>query len=203
MKQLIYIWGWDCFRNEDDMCEALKAWPYQPFQETPSWKQYLKSELADEYEMAMPTMPNAFDARYIYRKIWFERILPALNAEPLVVVGYSLWGIFLAKYLSENVFPKKIAQLHLVAAVLDESDLPEGDDYIADFGFDPVGLEKLTHQVDKIFLYHSKDDPIVPISHMQRFHHYLPQAIINVFEDRGHFWQPEFPELLQNIKAAQ
>ena len=31
---------------------------------------------------------------------------------------------------SENQFPKKVAQLHLVAPVLDAEGLPEGDNYL-------------------------------------------------------------------------
>ncbi len=108
-------------------------------------------------------------------------------------------GIFLAKYLSENAFPKKIAQLHLVAPVCGEFDLPPHDDYLADFVFDTGNLKNLEPQVEKIFIYGSKDDPLVPFSHIQKYQEYLPQAKLQVFEDRGHFRQADFPELLQNI----
>jgi hypothetical protein len=33
--------------------------------------------------------------------------------------------MFLLKYLSENIFPKKINQLHIVSPALDEQGLPE------------------------------------------------------------------------------
>jgi hypothetical protein len=46
--------------------------------------------------------------------------------------------MFLVKYISENKFPKKIDQLHLIAGCFDEQDLPAGEDYLADFTFDPV-----------------------------------------------------------------
>jgi hypothetical protein len=107
--------------------------------------------------------------------------------------------MFLAKYLSENTFPKRIAQLHLVAGVFDESNLPEGENDLVDFVFDPAGLQNLDKQVDKIFLYHSKDDPVVPFSHVEKYKSCLPKAQVFVFKDRGHFQQPEFPELLENI----
>jgi hypothetical protein len=118
-----------------------------------------------------------------------------------VMIGYSLWCIFLAKYLSENTFPKKIDQLHFVAPVFDESDLPEWENYLADFTFNPAGLKNLEKQVDRIFLYHSHDDPMVPFSHVEKFKTYLPKAKVFVFEDRGHFRQEEFPELLANIRT--
>lgn len=155
--------------------------------------------------MAIPNMPNIYNARYSNRKIWFEKIFPYLNDEGTILIGHSQWGIFLAKYLSENTFPlplgKKIAQLHLIAAVFDEYGLPEWEDYLADFVFDPKKLNNLEQQVDKIFLYHSLDDPIVPFSHGQKYKAYLPNAIFSVYDDRGHFWQSEFPEILESIKS--
>lgn len=202
MKQLIYIGGWDCFRNDDDFSDALKNLrTYEPFKESTSWKSWLQQQLVGSYEIATPIMPNRFNARYKFRKIWFEKILPHLNNEDLVMIWYSLGGIFLAKYLSENTLPweKKIAQLHLVAAVFDESDRYSQKSYLADFAFDSARLKHLEQQVDKIYLYHSKDDPSVPFSHVEKFKQYLPHAIVNTFEDRGHFFQTEFPELLANI----
>lgn len=144
-------------------------------------------------------MPNRFNARYKLWQIRFEKILPYLNNEELVLIGYSMGGIFLAKYLSEKTFPKTITQLHLVAPVFGEFDLPPHDDYLADFVFEPTALKNLIPQVEKIFLYGSKDDPLVPFSHIQKYKEYLPQAQFEVFEDRGHFRQPEFPEVLENI----
>ncbi|HBB04334.1 TPA: hypothetical protein DCZ39_05590 [Patescibacteria group bacterium] len=89
--------------------------------------------------------------------------------------------------MSENTFPKKISQLHLVAACFDEKDMPPKDSYLGDFLFDPAGLKNLEQQVDKIFMYQSKDDPIVRFSHVERYNAYLRNAILNIFDDRGHF----------------
>ena len=203
MKQLIYIGGWDCFRSDDDFCEALKNREYQPFQEKKSWKNRFKNKIKDEYETAFPTMPNIYNARYRAWKIWFEKIIPFLSGEKLVMIGHSLWAMFLAKYLSENIFPQKIAQLHMVSGCFDENDLLESweRDYLADFIFDPNTLKNIEQQVDKVFIYHSKDDTIVPFSHSEKYLSYLPHAMMNIFEDKGHFWSiEEFPELLENIK---
>lgn len=199
MKQLIYIGGGEVFRTEDDFAEGLKKWKYEPFQEQKSRSSRMLDQLKTEYHIEKPMMPNKFNARYKLRKIRFEKILPYLNDEDLVLIGYSMGGIFLAKYLSENTFPKKITQLHLVAPVFGEFDLPPHDDYLADFVFDQEALKNLIPQVEKICIYGSKDDPLVPFSHIQRYKEYLPQAKLEVFEDRGHFFIEEFPELLENI----
>jgi hypothetical protein len=34
------------------------------------------------------------------------------------------------KYLTENTFPKRIKQLHLVSALIDDKDLPPEESYI-------------------------------------------------------------------------
>lgn len=199
MKQLIYIGWWDAHRTEDDFAEVLKNWRYEPFTDEKKRSSRLFSELKNQYEIERPRMPNQYNARYKLRKIRFERILPYLNDDDLVLIGYSMGGIFLAKYLSENTFPKKIKQLHLIAPV--SGDLNRPDEYIADFSFDSEWLKNLVPQVEKVFLYGSTDDPLVPFAHLEQYHEHLPQAKFTTFTDRGHFRQPEFPELLANIKS--
>jgi predicted alpha/beta hydrolase family esterase len=106
------------------------------------------------------------------------------------------------KYLTENQFPRKIKQLHLVGTVLDEQDLPADDNYLGDFLFDISQIPALTKQVENIYIYHSKDDESCPYSHAERLKSYLPEAVLTTFTDRGHFRQSDFPELLENILKA-
>ena len=62
-----------------------------------------------------PQMPNKQNADYQAWKIEFEKILPDLDKDS-ILIGHSLGGIFLAKYLSENKLAQKLDSLHLVAA---------------------------------------------------------------------------------------
>ncbi|MDR3169421.1 MAG: hypothetical protein LBU27_06830 [Candidatus Peribacteria bacterium] len=103
------------------------------------------------------------------------------------------------KYLTENAFLKKITQLHLVGIVLDEQGLSEDDHYLGDFLFDIEKIPTITKQVQKVFIYHSKDDETCPYTHAERLAKLLPNAEFLTFEERGHFMQAEFPELLENI----
>jgi len=166
MQQLIHVHGGEIFPNDDAFCEALATWEYKPFEHRKRWRNRLQEQLTGEYEMFFPDMPCYKNAKYRAWKIWFEKVLPFLNDEELILTGGSLWATFLAKYLSENVFPKRISQLHLVAGVFDGTDRDGKDGYMGDFAFDPAGLKNLAKQADKIFLYHSKDDDIVPFSHL-------------------------------------
>ncbi|OGF72515.1 hypothetical protein A2W54_02925 [Candidatus Giovannonibacteria bacterium RIFCSPHIGHO2_02_43_13] len=101
----------------------------------------------------------------------------------------------LAKYLSENDFQKKITATFLVSAPYDDAN---SEYSLADFKL-PRNLIKLAKQSDKIFLYQSKDDPVVPFADLRKYKQALPSANTQIFENRGHFLQEDFPELTDAI----
>jgi hypothetical protein len=140
-------------------------------------------------------MPNSLNAKYIEWKIIFDKLAPFLN-DRVVLIGHSLGGVFLAKYLSENKFPKKIIATFLVSAPFGDKNF---EPTLADFIFNG-DLSKLQEQGGKIFLYYSKDDLCVPFTDLERYKQELPEAEAMVFEDRGHFNQPEFLEIVEKIK---
>lgn len=161
------------------------------------WKDSLSSNLPD-LEVIYPKMPNSKNARFPEWKLWFEKLIPLLDEE-VVLVGHSLGGIFLAKYLSEdNNFSKKINSLHLIAPPYDTEVIK---DSLADFQL--LGtVEKLSDQIDNIYIYQSKDDTAVAFADAEKYKRDLPNAELVVFEDRGHFTQENFPELIVNIKKS-
>jgi len=140
-------------------------------------------------------MPNPINSKYDEWKILFNKIAVLLNNN-VILIGHSLGGIFLAKYLSENKFPKKILASILIAPPYDQKNIEEslGDFVILN------NLEKFQKQSDKIFIYHSKDDSVVPYINLEKYQEVLPKAIVRVFKNRDHFNQPEFPELVKEIK---
>jgi predicted alpha/beta hydrolase family esterase len=157
------------------------------------WKDFLASNLP-KFEVMYPKMPNAKNARYPEWKLWFEKFIPLLSDE-IVLIGHSLGGIFLAKYLSETEFPKKIKSLHLVAALYDTEVIK---DSLADFSLNGT-VEKLGILTNNIFLYQSKDDPEVAFANVEKYKRDIPTATLREFEDRGHFTQENFPELIKDI----
>lgn len=198
MKQLIYIHGWMCFPDTDSLCKTLESREYNPLEEKQrkDWFESIKSS----YQIIRPEMPNKNMASYKAWKIRFEKIFPYLNDEDLILVGHSLWAMFLIKYLWENIFPKKIQQVHLISSVFDESDMSDEEKYAWDFAYEETIIPNIQNQVEQIFLYHSTDDDIVPYTHTQKIKAYLPHAKLITLTDRGHFiCQWEFPELLENI----
>jgi len=177
-------------KNKDVKLERIKA--------ARDWKDTLQEKIGDDFDVFVPNMPNKTNARYDEWKIWFEKIIDKLE-DNLILIGHSLGGTFLAKYLSENNLSKKIKALILVSSPHDDKDLAEP---LAEFNI-KLSLKKLVKQCPKIYLINSKDDPAVPESELEKYKKELPGAEVIVFEDRGHFWQEEFPELVELIKKSK
>lgn len=197
-KQVVVIHGGDTFDNYDEYLSFLRDFKIdieRYSSEKSDWKPWLRRALGEGYEVILPVMPNKTNAQYKEWKIWFEKLTPFIGNN-VVLVGHSLGGIFLAKYLSENEFSKKIKAVILVAPVFDKDEEGYG---VATFSLP----EKLDLKTDKIIIYHSKDDPVVSISSLEKYVEKLPQAERKIFKDGGHFTQEEFPELVQDILALE
>lgn len=196
-KQIVVIHGGDTFNTYDEYISFLKGFVIDSLDyfKGGSWKDSLGQSLGESFEVIAPKMPNKFNAKYAEWKIWFEKLLPLLDQE-VIFVGHSLGGIFLAKYLSEHTQNKIIKAVFLLAAPYDEKDT---DESLADFSL-PESLENFEKQVSSIYLYHSKDDPVVPFVDVEKYKKALPNAVLHVFEDRKHFNQEVFPELVEAIK---
>ena len=198
MQQLVFIHGGETFDTYEEYLDALRSSPYEPFVEKQlRWKHGLKDALGEAWEVHAPSMPSPMNAKYVEWTIEFEKVIPHLR-DGVLLVGHSLGGIFLAKYLNEHALPVTAAATFLVAAPFDT----EGTDYsLADFVL-PASLDGLRANGGTLHLYHSKDDPVVPFDAVEKYARLLPSAVMRIFEDRGHFMQPEFPELIVDIKAA-
>ena len=195
-KQIIFIHGGETFDTYDDYVEYLRGCEFDPYKERGRmWKDSLGEKFGSDFEVIAPQMPGQKNAKYLEWKLWFEKVIPYID-DDVVIVGHSLGGIFVAKYLSENDFPKKILATCLIAPPYDD----KNSEYsLADFAL-PDTLEKFEKQVGKIFIYQSRDDTLVPFVSAEKYAKDLPKATLVVFEDRGHFLQEEFSELIESIK---
>ncbi len=158
------------------------------------WKDTITGDLGDDYDVFLPSMPNSSNAQYNEWKIWFEKVMTAMP-QKLILVGHSMGGIFLAKYLSENTINNEILALFLVAAPYTST--PEEN--LASFELGN-NVSSLNNASENIVLYHSQDDEVVPIADLYEYLKQLPNAESVTFNDRGHFLQEHFPELVEKIK---
>ncbi len=194
-KQVVVIGGGDVFKSYKEYISYLKNIKLDFNKlKIKRWKETLAENLGNNFEVITMRMPNPANAKYKEWKIIFDKLKPLLK-DNVILLGHSLGGIFLAKYLSENNFPKKIKGTFLISAPYEG----KNTDYLADFKL-PKKLDKLRSQGGEIFLYHSKDDSLVLIADFEKYKKALPEAKVAVFRNRGHFDQAKFPELVEDIK---
>lgn len=200
-KQVVIIHGGETFKTYQDYLKFLKGFvvDFAELQKKRNdWKDTLAEKLGRNFEIIAPKMPNKFNAKYREWKIWFEKFIPHFTAN-VVLVGHSLGGLFLVKYLSENFSPQKVKGLFLVAIPHDD----KGTKYsLADFQL-PKNLAKMAKQVPSTFFYHSEDDPFVPLADFKKYQTQLKTAVFRQLKNRGHFNQEKFPELIRDLKGLK
>jgi hypothetical protein len=60
----------------------------------------------------------------------------------------------------------------------------------------PAALQEET----PIFLYHSRDDEVVPFAHLALYAGWLPRATVREFEGRGHQMGDDLSEVAEDIE---
>ncbi|MEK7632861.1 MAG: alpha/beta fold hydrolase [Patescibacteria group bacterium] len=197
MTQLFVIHGGDAFDSYEEYLADLGSRTAHLERMKPGgWKMNLQKHLGEGFDVYVPSMPNKDNAKYAEWKMWFAKIVP-LMADDVILVGHSLGGIFLAKYLSEETFPKRIRATFLIAAPFNTpTEHPLADFILPD---DLGGLQK---QGGAIFLYHSIDDVVVPYSNAESYQLALPEVTFRSFTDRGHFNQDRFVEIEEDIRLV-
>lgn len=194
--QILIIHGGMTFKTEKDYLHWLKTKKVST-EKRQYWADDLEKKLEKNFEIIRPRMPLQENARYRDWKISFERYLPLLRSN-CILIGSSLGGIFLAKYLSENTLPKKALSAYLVCAPFD-SDLPT-EDLVGGFSL-KSNLSLIEKNCKNLHLLFSNDDDVVPVSHAEKFRKKLPGAHIEIYgEKNGHFIVPTFPEIIKLIK---
>lgn len=195
MKQVIVIHGGTTFASYDTYLDYLsrKTVSIDRLLPKSSWKDSLQQALGEDYLVLTPSMPNSTNAKYGEWKLWFERITEIIT-DDCILIGHSLGGIFLAKYLSECEFPRRIKATILIAAPYDD----ESDEDLADFKL--TGVSSLfQQQAGKILLFYGEDDPVVSASESEKYRQALPEANIHQQAAPDHFVRERFPELVRAI----
>ena len=195
--QLFHIHGGNTFNSKEEYINFLKTRSVS-IERKISWSdEYLRKKLGKKVHIIQPRMPCKDNSNYDEWKIHFERFFPYLT-DNIILLGNSLGGMFLTKYLSENQFPKKILAVYLTCPSFEDTSINKKQTS----GFilkDDLSL--INQNTDNLNLLFSKDDDVVPVSHAEKYRNKLPNAKITIFESKnGHFMIPEFPEIIKMIK---
>jgi predicted alpha/beta hydrolase family esterase len=195
--QVMFIHGGMTFRNKKDYLDYLKTRSISIKKKIKWTDDYLEENLGEEFQIIKPRMPLSENAKYNEWKINFERYFPYLKNN-IILIGYSLGGIFLAKYLSENKFPKKILSAYLICPPFDDTSDIEA--LVGGFKL-KNNLFLLENQCKNIYLMFSKNDPLVTIEHVKKYSKKLGNSKIIIYKNKnGHFKISRFPEIIKLIK---
>jgi len=143
----------------------------------------LQQELGAEYKVTYPKMPDEDNAPY---KLWKEKIESELNSmsDPIVLVGHSVGASHLAKSLTEIKTKKTPLGIFLL-----ETPFWGGNGWHYE-GYKEIALPKDAAakfpQKAHIFLYHTRDDEVIPFDHLALYAKLIPQAIVREIPKGGH-----------------
>ena len=153
----------------------------------------LREALGPDFEVEYPEMPDGAAPQY---GAWSDRIsreLSASNGE-VILVGHSLGASILLKHLSEEPVEKPIAGVFLIATPY----WGTTDWEVAEFGLREDFPATLPEGVP-IFLYHSRDDEVVPFAHLALYVGRLPRANLREFDGQGHQLGDDLSEVAEDI----
>lgn len=155
---------------------------------------YLARELRADYRIIAPEMPDADNPHY---QPWRDRIELELEAidEEVLLIGHSFGGSVLLKYLAEGSYLKPVPGLFLLSV---PNWGPDGWAYDEFAVPNVVGSRLLA---PRIFLYHSRDDPVVPFAHLGYYQEHLPRATARPVDGSEHSFVEGLPMLVDDIKS--
>ena len=156
--------------------------PQGPGEGTEPFASRLREELGPDFDVSFPVMPNLADPRF---GPWSERLGQILDetAEPLVVVGHSLGGSVFLKHVAETGRYEPVVGLLLVAVPLWGREAEWEREWAL-----PEGWPDAETTLPRTFLFHSRDDEVIPFSHLDRYAALLPDATVHPLDGYGHLF---------------
>ncbi len=99
-KNLWIIGGGEVFTSREKYLEFLENNFSLDRKNTGDWKSWIANGLVETHTVTRIPMPDKLNADYDAWKIIFEKFVDQIDTnEPISLIGHSLGGIFLAKYL--------------------------------------------------------------------------------------------------------
>jgi len=155
----------------------------------------LQRALGPGYEVRFPRMPGEADPDM---KRWKREIAAELSrmADKVILVGHSLGGAILLKYLSEEKVERPIAGLFVLAAPSWDEDRWNFDDLRL-----PHDIAGKLARIPRIVFYHCRDDEVVPFAHLALHGARIPQAATRAVDSGGHQFGNDLTRIAMDIRG--
>lgn len=167
-----------------------------PGQGSFNFVEWLRSSLEKEYRIHYPIIENPEEPTYGMWKSMFDKEFPKLRGE-VILIGHSLGGSMLLKYLSEVKSKFQIKGLFLIAIPFWGEDGWNVDDFVLSDHFSehlPV--------LSTVHLFHSINDTIVPFQHVEFYKSHIPNAMIHKLNGDDHAFVDGLPKLVEQINIG-
>lgn len=196
MQQIFFLrWGTPK-ENYKDFLNFLEKYDINPYKDKKTkWSDNFNKTLWQNFELIEIFRINKDFADFNQRKIIFEKYLPYFKKKS-IFIWHSLWWSFFLKYLEENYkILDKIKKIILIAPWIYNNKT----ELLWSFQVN-TNFKNLINFQEKIEVLWSKDDPIVEFKNIKELKKALPKANFYIFENKWHFLQEKFPELIKIIK---
>lgn len=155
---------------------------------------WLKASLGAEYDILHPLMPDPDSPDYELWKQQLDEELKDLKGD-VVLIGHSLGGSVLLKYLVTNHVQFNILGLYLCASPF----WGKNTDWQYQPFTLPTDFTKKLPQINNLHIYHSKGDPFVPFSHAQLYKDELPNSVLHAIDGDSHVFDTGIERLIEDI----
>jgi hypothetical protein len=154
----------------------------------------LRAELGTGYVVRYPEMPNEEDPDY---DTWTNLIAGELAAmgSGAVLVGHSIGASVAVRAVVDGRIGESLAGVFLLAAPFwYDHDFWRWDDV----KLPSNAAERIPHGLP-VFLYHGRQDEVVPFSHAEMYARALPQATVRRLDGRNHQLNDDLTEVARDI----
>jgi uncharacterized protein len=175
-KQILFIHGAGGYEEDEKLVESLAH------------------ELGPDYNICYPAMPDENSPKYEAWKEQISKEISTMNGD-VILVGHSFGASLLLKYLSQEKVEEPITALFLIASPYWGSEDWEVEEYALEENF----ATRLPKDL-QLFFYHSRDDDIVPVSHLALYKEKLPRATFLELDKGGHQLDNDLSKVARDIQ---
>lgn len=156
----------------------------------------LHQALGAGFEVTYPRMVDEGNAPYDQWKVQIEACLATID-DPVILVGHSVGGSVLLKYLAETGANEQIVGAFLLAAPLWGGDgwRYDGDEELE---LPPGAADTLAR--GQVWMYHCRDDAVVPFDHLALFEQLVPAVTICALDAGGHQFDADLAPIVADIQ---